>query len=220
MTPILTHGILAADAPLDPTPDEARRLLVDELAKPEYTQAQPTWFDRLIGSIVDWFQSLTIGNASGPPGLGILIITVLIIAAIVVAFLVFGLPRLNRRSTVTGSLFGEDDERSAADIRAAAERAAAGGDHATAIAEMFRAIARGLAERTVLTVTPGTTAHDFASRAAAAFPASAGALVSAATAFDEVRYLGRDGSGEKYAALDALERELRASRPVLEPIIP
>ena len=46
---------------------------------------------------------------------------------------------------------------------------------------MFRAVARGLAERTVLTVTPGTTASGFATRAGAAFDAE-GALVS-----DEVR---------------------------------
>ena len=39
-------------------------------------------------------------------------------------------------------------------MRRAAERAAAAGDYTTAIAELFRALARGLAERTVVTTHP------------------------------------------------------------------
>src|SRR5690606_32969609 len=98
------------------------------------------------------------------------IIVIVIAALLLVAFLIFGLPRLNRRSSVTGSLFGEDDARTAADMRAAAEKAASRGDYALATAEMFRSIARGLAERTVLSTSPGTTAHDFGVRAGRAFP--------------------------------------------------
>ena len=86
-------------------------------------------------------------------------------AALVVAFLIFGVPRLNRRSRVAGVLFGEDDDRGSADMRRDAAAAASRGDYATAIAELFRALARGLAERTIVTVTPGTTARGFAGRA-------------------------------------------------------
>ena len=208
----------AVGVPVDPDADEARRLLLDELSKAEYREAQPTWFDRLATAIGDWLQSLTVGSAGGPPGIGQLIVILVVVVALVVAFLVFGLPRLATRSRVSGSLFGDDDARDAAAIRRAAESAAGRGDFALAITEMFRATARGLAERTVLSTTPGTTAHDFAQRAASAFPDFDDALRDAAVAFDEVRYLGRDGSGTQYEAIAALERGLREAKPVLETV--
>ena len=209
-----------ASVPVDPDAQQARDWLVDELAKPDYRAAQPTWFDRLSSAVSDWLQSLTIGAAGGPPGIGVLIVVLVVVAAVVIAFLVFGLPRLNRRSAVTGSLFGDDDARDAATIRQSAESAAAAGDYTVAVAEMFRATARGLAERTVLTTSPGTTAHDFAVRAATAFPDHRAPLADAATAFDGVRYLGRVGTSDQYEAMAALEASLRAARPVLEAVAP
>lgn len=208
-------GVVLRDVPVDPDRPDAQQLLRDELAKPAYVEAQPTWFDRLANSIVEWFESLSFGNNGQAPPIGTAVIIAVIVAAVIILFLVFGLPRLNRRSRVTGSLFGEDDARTAAVIRRFAEHAASAGDYRLAIAEMFRAIARGLAERTVLTTSPGTTAHDFARRAGRVFPDHAAALDAAAIAFDDVRYLGGDGTAEQYASVAALEKELRAARPAL-----
>jgi hypothetical protein len=155
---------------------------------------------------------------SGPPALGILIVLGAIVVALVVAFVVFGMPRLRQRSRVTGELFGVDDARSSDELRAAAEKLAASGDYAGATAEMFRAIARGLGERAVLLTSPGTTAHDFAARAATAFPDSRESLAQAATAFDDVRYLGRAGSASAFAATAELESALRATKPQLDAV--
>ena len=199
------------DVPIDPDQPEARKLLEDELARPEYQAAKPSWWDEMIGNILEWFTGLQPGSAEGPPVAG-LTVTLLVVAGLaIVAFLLFGLPRINRRSRVTGSLFGDDDARTAAQMRASAEEAAARGDYVTAIAEMYRSIARGLAERTVLTTSPGTTAHDFATRAGTAFPDSAVELVAAALAFDEVRYLGGSGSAQQFADIAQLERVLRSA---------
>jgi len=207
------------DVPVDPDADEARDLLVEELAKQEYQAAKPTWFDQLIRGFTEWLDDLTVGNGEdGLPAGGILVVAIVIVALLVVAFLIFGLPRLNRRSTVTGSLFGEDDARSSADMRAAAEAAAARGEHGLAITEMFRSIARGLAERTVLATSPGTTAHDFGVRAGRAFPDHAQAIEDAAAAFDDVRYLDRPGTPSRYREVAELERALRTARPVLEAV--
>jgi hypothetical protein len=200
------------DVPVDPDRPEAHDLLQEELLKTEYVQAQPTWWDRFIGSITDWINGLTIGQAQGPPALGLLVVIIAIAAALIITFLIFGLPRINRRSRVTGSLFGDEDARTAAQMRLAAETAAARGDYATAIAEMFRSIARGLAERTILTTSPGTTAHDFGTRAAVVFPQQYRELADAALAFDDVRYLDRPGTQEQYLLVDRLERQLRASK--------
>lgn len=204
---------LALSVPVDPDRPEARRLLADELAKQEYQAAKPTWFDQLIGGVNDWLNSLQFEGAEGPPSSGLLVLLVVIVALVVIAFLIFGLPRINRRSTVTGSLFGEDDGRTAAQMRASGEAAAARGDYAVAIAEMYRSIARGLAERTVLTTSPGTTAHDFATRAGVAFPARAADLAASALAFDGVRYLGGEGTRDHYELVERLERALRSDKP-------
>ncbi|MFZ2964893.1 MAG: DUF4129 domain-containing protein, partial [Rhodoglobus sp.] len=66
----------------------------------------------------------------------------------------------------------------------------------------------------------GTTAHDFAARAGRAFPALAERLAGSAVAFDDVRYLGREGRQEQYRAIAALEADLRSARANLEPAAP
>ena len=200
--------------PVDPDRPGARRLLADELAKQEYQAAKPTWFDQLLGGIGDWLDSLQFGGSQGPPAFGMLVLLVVVGLLLIIAFLVFGLPRLNRRSSVTGSLFGEDDARTAAQIRSAGEAAAARGDYAVAIAEMYRSIARGLAERTVLSTSPGTTAHDFATRASTVFPTRTDELAASASAFDDVRYLGGAGTREQYELVERLERALRTAKPL------
>jgi len=209
----ITH--LLSSVPVDPDGPQGQQWLRDELAKPEYEAAKPNWFDRLSAEFFEWLASLGGDGDGGPPGAGLLIILVIVAVVVLLAFLIFGLPRINRRSRITGTLFGDDDARTAAAMRNAAEDAARNSDYALAIAEMFRAIARGLAERTVLTTSPGTTAHDFATRAGTAFPEQAIALDVAAIAFDEVRYLDRPGSAEQYAAVAALETELRTAKAQL-----
>jgi hypothetical protein len=203
---------LRSDLPVDPNAPTAREWIIRELAKPEYQAAQPTWFDRLSSAVWGWLKSLNLGTNSLTQGPVLIAIVAVVLAAIVAAFLIFGPPRLGRRSGITGVLFGEDDERDSSAMRRAAESAAAGGDWALAIEEMFRAIARGLAERTIVSTSPGSTARDFAARTAAAMPASAEAVLAAAVAFDEVRYLGRDGTPAAYRQTAELEQQLRAAR--------
>lgn len=211
----MTTSLLAA-VPVDPDAPTAQDWLITELSKAVYQAAKPTLFDRIAKAISDWLNSLQFGAVQGPPALGLGVVVVLVALALVVAFLIFGVPRLNRRSSLSASVFGDDDARTAARMRQDAAAAASRGDYSTAVVEMFRAIARGLAERTVVTTTPGTTARDFAVQAGVAFPPVAERLVQAARAFDEVRYLNRVGSSEQFDLVAALEADLRAARPVLE----
>ena len=205
------------DAPVDPTAPEARDWLQTELAKSEYQSARPTWFDLFAAWVRDTIADLISSvRGDGPPGAGIAVVIGIIVVVLVIAFLLFGLPRLNRRSRVTGELFGENDDRNSDAMRLAAKQAAERGDFALAIAEMFRSIARALSERTVLTVSPGTTARDFASKAGIAFPEQASSFADAAISFDDVRYLGRDGTREQYDRIAALDIAVRATRPNLD----
>jgi hypothetical protein len=211
----LPGAMLRADVPVDPDAEQARQWIIAELSKPAYQAAQPSWFDRLSSAIWNWLTSLNFGN-SGANGVILLVVIVVVVAAVVAGFLLFGAPRLGRRSAANGAMFGEEDDRSAAAIRAAADAAAARADWALGIEELFRSIARGLAERSIVTTNPGTTARDFASRAGVPFPTLAERLAAAASAFDDVRYLGRDGTEAAFRELARLESELRTTRPVLE----
>jgi hypothetical protein len=208
--------MIPGTVPVEPDAPEAREWLIGELAKPEYEAARPNWFDVAAQAVWDWISSLFEGGFGGPPVVTLVLLGVLLAVGVVLAFVLFGAPRLNRRSSGVGGVFGERDERDAAELRHAAEAAAAGGDWTLAVEEMFRAIARGLSERAVLTASPGTTAHDLAERAGVAFPGFADRLRDAARVFDEVRYLGVPGTAERFQTVASLERELRAARPLSE----
>jgi hypothetical protein len=202
------------DVPVDPNAPDAKQLLLDELSKAEYAAARPTLIDRIAKAIQDWLDSLRVPSDGSASNIFPLVVTLLIVGLIVAAFIVFGRPRLQRRSTLTGALFSDDDDgRTAAQLRESAERAAAAGDLVTAIEEMFRSIARQLAERTVLAVSPGTTAHEFAKRAGSSFPGYADRLRLGAAVFDGVRYLDAVGSRAEFDQIAALERELRQAAP-------
>lgn len=212
---------LRADIPVDPDADEARDWIITELGDPRYQAAQPTWFDELSAAFLEWLGSLGGGTVGGPSGLLLTIVIVIVVAAIVAAFWIFGKPAMNRRSAVGRTLFGSSDDRTADDMRRAAESAAARGDFSLAIEESFRALARGLAERTILATSPGTTAHGFAVKAGATFPDLMADLAAAADVFDRVRYLDGVGSEQEYRLIAALERELRSARaPLPDPVRP
>lgn len=198
-------------APLEPSAPDAQELLRQELADPRYAEAQPTWFDLLSQSVIEWFVGLFDNGVSGPPGLGLVIVLVVIAALIAVAIAIYGIPARRARRARTDDLFGESDARSARDMRRDAEAAAARSDWARAIADRFRAIARSLDERTIVTVHPGTTAHGFARIASRPFPDARADLERAADAFDGVRYLGRAGTEAEYVEVSALDARLAAA---------
>lgn len=200
--------------PLDPDAPEARRWLEAELSKPEYQNAKPTAFDEAMRAIRDWFAGLLQGAGGVPAPVVTLIVVLLIVALLVVAFLVFGLPRLRRRASPPVPLFDDGDRRELAVLRRAADVAAAAGDWALAIEERFRAIVRGLVDRELVEVHPGTTAHAFAAAASRPFPAHGEALAAVADDFDGVRYLGQRGDRDDYERASVLERELAAARAI------
>lgn len=203
------------DVPVDPSAPEAQDWIRQELAKPEYQAAKPTWFDIASKAVQDWIGSL-LNGPTGDAGPVLLAVVVLIVLALIIAaFLIFGRPRLNRRAAERRALFGVDDLRTADELRRSAAAAARAQDWVLAIEEQFRAIAVALDERTLVAVTPGTTATDFATRAGVVAPAEAAALREAARAFDDVRYLDRPGSEAVYQQLVALDQGLQQVRPAV-----
>jgi hypothetical protein len=207
------------DVPVDPDDEQARRWLEDELGRgdePYQPPEPPGWWQ----DFLEWLRQLLSGGGAEAPtpgfqtgqAVGIVVIVILIVAILAVAFVIFGLPRLRKRSKVTGDLFGEDDDRSAAQLRTAAQQAADAGDYTAAVVELFRSLARDLAERGIVVTFPGTTARDFSRRTGLVFPPTAERLADAAVVFDDLRYLGGIGTREQWQRMSALDAELRAAR--------
>lgn len=199
--------------PVAPDPDEARRWAEEELSRSAYREAEPTPIDRFARSVVDFLAAIFSGQVPATVGpwlaAGAIVVLLLLIA---VAILIWGRPRAVVRSRSHVALFGEDEARSAAELRADAEDAAGRAEWDEAIVLRVRALARGLAERTIIDPTPGATVHRFAADAGRAFPAARLDLESAADSFDDVRYLRRPGTAEGYAAVRALDERLSATR--------
>ena len=199
--------------PLDPDAPEARRWLEAELTGPEYQAAKPSPFDVAMQAIRDWFLGLFDGATGLPGPVLTLLLVLLVVVLVVVGLLVFGLPRLRRRRRSEVPLFDDRDLRDLQTLRRAAAAAASAGDWPRAIEERFRAVVRGLVEREVVTVHPGTTARAFADASSRSFPDLADELRAAAGGFDGVRYLGGAGSADEYARVTELERRIADARP-------
>lgn len=208
------------DIPVTPDAPEAQDWIRQELAKPEYQAAQPTWFDQLSKAVGDWLASLLEGPVGDAGPVLLVVIVALVAGVIVAAFFLFGRPRVNRRSPAARrAVFGSDDTRTAEELRRSAATAARAGDWVLAIEEQFRAIAVSLDERTIIALNPGTTATEFAARAAAVVPAEAEVLREAARGFDDVRYLERPGTEARYQQLVALDQRLHQFRLAVPEVV-
>lgn len=200
-------------APLTPDGDEAREWAERELSNPAYAEAQPNVIDRFAGEVVRFITRLFMGGEGGSFPWIPVIVGVLVAVLIVVAFLVWGRPRALVRNRRTGDLFGDTDQRNAAQLREDAQAHANKNEWDAAIIVRFRALARGLHERAVLDTNPGTTVHTFAREAGMLFPASKSELDAVAGIFDDVRYLRRPGTSELFARVTALDDDLVVSLP-------
>ncbi|MBB3156716.1 hypothetical protein FHS07_000400 [Microbacterium proteolyticum] len=206
---------LAAAFPLLPDPDEAREWAERELADPAYEAAEPNVVDRIAQAVGRFLGDLLrVPDTSGWGPSALIVLAIVIAALIVVAVLIWGRPRLVSRATRPAhALFDEDDTRSADDLRADAARAAARADWDEAIVLRFRAFARGLTERGLVDPPPGATVRAFCREAAGALPTLAGPLDEAAEIFDDVRYLRRPGSADRYRAIADLDDQAVRARP-------
>ncbi|MBN8423780.1 DUF4129 domain-containing protein [Microbacterium esteraromaticum] len=207
-------NLLFATDVLVPDGDEARERAQDELSRAEYQAATPTWFDRLAADVAEWFFGLFRGDGAGAVApVAVTIIVIIIVAALLVALAIWGRPRASRSVRRRAELLGEQDDRTAAQLRAEADRRAKAHDWDGAVVLRFRALARSLIERDVIEPAPGATAQAIAREASVAFPGFGDRLHSAATAFDAVRYLDRPSDATAYRVLAETDDDVRATTP-------
>ncbi|WP_456788018.1 DUF4129 domain-containing protein [Cellulomonas sp. P5_C5] len=200
---------VVAGIPVDPDAATARRWATEELLDPVYHEQ-----GSLLGRLVDWLAELLSGLRT-PAALdpfAVLAVAGVIVGIVVVAFLVAGPVRGSRRGRPDRSVLADDDSRTSAQIRAAADAAAATGDWTVAVLERFRAIVRGLEERTILDERAARTAHEAALAAAARLPALAAELVAAGRTFDDVAYGDVPATAQDEARLRELDSRVQDTR--------
>lgn len=201
------------DVPVVPDRDTAREWLTSELQRPEYAERE-SLLTRLINWVLERLGEIEWPAAAlGGPQLGVLV-TVLVVIVLLIAWLVAGPVRLGRDRAGSAEVLDADDARTAKQMRAAADAAAAAGDWRTATVERFRAVVRSLEERVIIEPRPGRTAQEAAADAGLRLPAQAAGLRSGADLFDGVEYGDRVATAQDDAALRALDAEVTAARPV------
>jgi hypothetical protein len=207
-----------ADAPpLDPSSGEGRRLLADELSKPEYT-LEESLLRRAVRVVVDWFTGIFDEAAGGPLSswwYAVVAVGVLILVGLVGWALLRLEPARRARGEASGGVFDEAGV-SAADYRRRALAARSAGDHAAAVVDGYRALVAEAVEGFVLDDLPGATAREIATTLAGVFPVEARRLGDAAAVFDAVRYGDQGADAEDADAVLELDRRLRSLTPTAQ----
>lgn len=177
--------MLAPGPPLQPSGDEGRRLLRDELVHGEYHR------QHLLQRLIDWlWRHLQdgVGAASGSSGVTAFV-TMLVAAALVVGLaLLLTRVRRDRRTRVRADAVLTGDRASADELRRRAEAALAEGRHADALVDAFRALTVRQVERGRLSDQPGATTHEVAASLATSYPTHGGLVGRSADLFDATLY--------------------------------
>jgi hypothetical protein len=193
---------------LDPTPPEARDWLEQEFHRSDY---QSSW----LATVQEWISDLLKNLLDGVGRLSPVI--AVIVALVVIALLVWVLPKVRRESVVSRADHAvlEDMTITARAYRDLAAQALRDGRYDDAVLDGFRAIAKDMSDRTLLDYAPGRTAHEASLALAPRFPDHADRLALAADLFDAVRYGHRRATAEQAAQVQHLDAELVTTRPVL-----
>ncbi|MDX8031600.1 DUF4129 domain-containing protein [Lentzea sp. BCCO 10_0856] len=195
-----------SDVPVDLDRDDARDAAVRELSDPAYVSDDPNPIERAFEWVLEKLGEFFAG-AGGMSG--ITAITILVVVAVIVVIVIrLRIGRTGRSLRSGDKVFGST-VMTAAEHRAAAERAAAAGDLAEAVRERFRAVVRELEQRGVLDPRAGRTVDEVALEAGRALPVLADDLRGAAVQFDDVWYGGRPATPEGYQQLVTVDGRVR-----------
>jgi hypothetical protein len=202
---------LPFEPPVDPNREEAQRWAVEELSKPQYASAKPSWIDEVWNQFVEWLRSLNGDPINGPniamPLIGALAVVIIVVAVIAVR------PRLNARRKESAEVFDAESSVNADTFRARASAAAARADWHTAVVEQFRAVVRSAEDRAIIDIQAGRTADEAAAQLGQAFGAASSRLGDAARLFDGVKYGKAAATASDHGAVLALDTELSATKP-------
>lgn len=201
--------MLEPGPPLQPSGDEGRRLLRDELLHAEYHR------QHVLQRILDWIWRRLEGGVGAATGASwVATLVTMLVAALLLVGLALLLSRIrrDRRRRETAAAVLMDGRPSAGELRRRAESALADGRHADAVVEAFRALAARQVEQGRLADQPGTTAHEVATTLAAAYPEQGERVGRGADLFDATYYGDRPATHQDAAAMLELDDNLAGSR--------
>jgi cbb3-type cytochrome oxidase subunit 3 len=191
-----------AEAPLDPSPGEARSWLQRELLDPEYHQ------QNIVERLITWLER-QIGGGLATAGLLSTAVAILIFLLLLgaLAWLLSRVQRTRGARTATGPVLSHEVV-TAAELRARAEAALADGRPEAALVDGFRALAVRQVERGRLDDSPGATAHEVALVLATEYPQHGARVGDNALLFDLVLYGDRPATTEQATGVLILDDEL------------
>jgi hypothetical protein len=201
--------MLAPGPPLQPSGDEGRRLLRDELLHQEYHRQD------VLQRILDWIGRRLQGGVGAASGSGWVtaLVTMLVLVVILLGLgFVVSRIRHDRRTREQTAAVLTSDRPSAGELRRRAEAALADGRHADAVVDAFRALAVRQVERGRLADQPGTTAHEVATTLSTAYPDHGARVGRGADLFDATYYGDHPASHEDAAGLLELDDNLAGAR--------
>jgi hypothetical protein len=204
---LLLASSLAAEPPLTPSGDDARSLLRRELLHPEYQQ------DNLVLRLLNWLARLLdrgLDAARETPPLTTFAAMVVGLLLVVAVVWLVSRARRSRRAPAERRAVLTEEQVSAAELRARAERALADGRHSEALVDAFRAVALRQVERDRLDDAPGATAHEVALALAEVFPGQGADVHRCAGLFDLVLYGGRAATRDQAVEVLSLDDRLDA----------
>ncbi len=214
MTRLTAFHTVALPRDLDPSTDQARRWLSDELARSEYQDTR-SLFQRLMDWLVERLADLQSAQGTGGVSLPPVVITLVVVVIVVGIGLLLTRIRvesrvLDERATLLG-----DSVLTAEQLRREAERALVEGRFDDALLARTRAIARDAESRTLLPDARSMTAHEVGAALAVAFPAQAADIRRTMDRFDAVAYGDQAASRDDALTARSTDAALHAAKPVL-----
>lgn len=212
--------ILPLDAPISPSPDDARQWLARELSRAEYARYSSlieAWlrrkFNELLGKGVDKVPE-------GAPNLFTAVFVGLLVLALVWVIMRIRVSPLEKEERRSASVM-VDPALSGDDYRRLAREQLQRGETNAALMSAFRAIVADLDRRTVLGDRPGRTAQEVALAISKVFPGQAEGVHQSANWFDEAAYDNRrTGAPGQVEAVLSLGDEIGRTRPQFSDALP
>ncbi len=214
MTGLHAGGLGTLSRDLDPSTEQARQWLSDELAKSAYHDTR-SLFQRLMDWLVERLADLQSTQGTGGASLPPLVITLVVVVVVVgIAWLLTRVRVEGRAVSERSTLLG-DSVLTAEQLRREAERALAEGRFDDALMAWTRAIARDAESRTLLPDARSMTAHEVGAALAVAFPDQVADISRTMDRFDAVAYGDQPASRDDATNARSTDAALHAAKPVL-----
>lgn len=203
-------------ADLDPSTDQARQWLRDELARSAYQDTR-SLLQRLMDWILEHLADLQGTTGTGGVSLPPIAITLVVVLLVVAGGYVLTRVRVESRAVADRTTLLGDTVLTAEQLRREGESALSEGRFGDAVLAYTRAMARDAERRTLLPDAPSMTAHEVGAALGGAFPDHAASINRTIDLFDGVAYGNRDATRDDALSARATADTLRSARPAFTP---